>query len=118
MAEEKEEMVFPIVQDDCPKCGCKERLGKMTIDRLIKKGLLSKGLYPDGLMWTIPMVDQKRITSLLTPTVKVPVLNIFFDICKECHTVYCTKYALDIQEMPVQLQQMPHHQGGQRLSNS
>ncbi len=116
MAEEKEEMVFPIVREACP-CGCEERLGKMTIDRLIEKGFLSKGLYPDGPMFQIPLIDQRRITALVTPTVKVPIITVFWDVCKDCMTMYCTKFQLDIQDAPVQVQQQGPP-AGQKFSTS
>lgn len=112
MAEEKEseEMIFPITRDACP-CGCKERLGQKIITRLIEKGILSKGLFPDGPMLQIPLVDSKRIQTLLTPTTKIPIITVYWDICKECGTMYCNKLSLDIKDVPVQVQQMPD-QGG------
>lgn len=98
-------MNFPITRDDCPACGSKERLGRNTIDRLIELKHLSKDMFPDGLMMTLPLIDQKRIMTLVTPTVKLPILNIYWDICKECLTMYCTKFELVMRDASVELRQ-------------
>ncbi len=113
-----EEMEFPITRDDCPHCQCKERLGQETISGLIEQGKLSKGLYPEGLMMQVPLVDNKRITAIFSPTVKIPVIVIYWDICKECMTMYCNKFNLIMQEVPVKMQKMTGDQPPQQFSPS
>jgi len=112
-----EEIKYPITQDDCPNCHSKERLGQRAIKELQEEGKLSKGLYPDGLMMQIPLIDSKRITALFSPTVKVPIIIVYWDVCKECRTMYCTKFDLQVQDVPVELKNMPK-QGPPKFSPS
>ena len=113
-----EEIKYPITRDDCPNCHSKERLGQEAIKKLQEEGKLTKGLYPDGLMLQVPLVDNQRISTLLTPTVNVPVITIYWDVCKECHTMYCTKFDLVTQEIPVQIKKMPGGSMPQQFSKS
>ena len=101
-------MEYPIINDKCPHCGSKERLGKNAIKQLQEEGKLNKESFPEGLVFTIPLMDMTRPPPVvLTKTHKVPQMNIFYDVCADCKSFYCTKFEIIEREIPVQFANMP-----------
>lgn len=99
----EEKLKFPIEgATACPLCGCEERIGQEFIQELKKDGKLSSKAFPkEALMLQVPLMDLTH--PPLTTTLNVPVLQIYFDVCKECHHIYCT--GVGLVQQPVQIQQ-------------
>lgn len=104
--EEKERLKFPIQGAEvCPHCGCKERIGEQLIRELKEDGKLSKMAFPKGaLAIQVPLFDQTR--PPLATQIVIPMLQIMFDVCKECKTIYCTDLELTQQPAKVEFQQV------------
>lgn len=104
MSEKEEESVaYPITTDKCPTCGSEERLGKQAMDNLKKEGKLNKVSFPDGMLIPVPLVDPRFPPSvILAQSVRIPVMNIFFDVCAKCRTLFCTRFEIVEKELPVQ----------------
>ena len=100
-------MELPIVFTKCPVCGSEERLGKQRIAELKEEGKLNKSSFPDGPVLTIPLLDPNHPPSiLLANSVKIPVLNYYWDACAnpECGSIYCWKFDQVEAQLPVQFQ--------------
>lgn len=94
---------YPITNDKCPQCGSQERLGKEAFEELKEAGKLDKRSFPEGLVLKIPLLDPLHPpTLILAKSVKIPVIEIYFDIC-ECFTLYCSKFSITEREMPIQM---------------
>ena len=69
----------------CPVCTSPE-----TISKVLREG--DEGL--SSLMFidqeVKPIIDPNKPTSALT-TFTVPIINIYWDICADCGTRYCTR---------------------------
>jgi hypothetical protein len=102
MVEENKEQ-FP---QECPICGEKERLLSGTMDRLKKEGKLSKEAFSKGAALQIPLIDPGRLMKIVSPTIKIYTLIIYYDICAnpECGCFYLTGF--EVVEQPAQMQPM------------
>lgn len=105
LPEEDPGLKLPVTgADKCPHCGCTERIGRQYIDSLVANGRLLKGSYPKGLVMQIP-IQGVSLGILVKP--ELPVLNIYYDVCKKCFTMYCT--GADEILVPLQpMQQQPN----------
>jgi hypothetical protein len=92
----------------CPTCGSTETIGGRYFEQLeaeskIPKGALKTSLK-DGLTIQIAIAP-----SVMAPLVKAQptmlILNIGFEVCSQCYTLYATH--IWQSEQPVQLRQMP-----------
>jgi hypothetical protein len=92
----------PVTFDACPVCKGKKRLGADHIQQLKDAGVLHKDSFKNGFMHQIPLLDQAHPPTILGPTIKVNVANLYFDACADCGTMYCTRF--EIVEMPAQIQ--------------
>jgi hypothetical protein len=90
----------------CPVCGEKKKLLVGAMDQLKKEGKLSKEAFPRGAALQIPLIDPGRIMKIVSPTIKIYTLMIFYDICAnpECGTFYLTGF--EVIEQPAQMQAM------------
>lgn len=85
MSEKNEnEVQFPIIHDECPTCGCKERLVETVYQEntKMKKGqtaALNRGL--------LALTDQTGMLSRLS----VPALAYETDACLKCGTIYIVR---------------------------
>ena len=102
MTEENEDFKFP---EECPVCGSKERLLGQIIAKLKEEDKLSKDACPNGVAMQVPLIDQARMSKLVTPTIKIQTLVIFYDICAKCKTFIAT--GVQLAEMPAQVQMVP-----------
>lgn len=102
---ESKKVQFPIEgASSCPKCGSEERIGQKVIHELKEEGKLSERAFKDErLVIQIPLLDQTR--PPLVSTFTMPVLCIYFDVCEECKSFYCT--GVDLVQQTVQVQSMP-----------
>lgn len=101
MTGENEKMKFPIEGADCcPNCGDIERVGQQAIEQLKADKALGEKAFPKGLVLQIPLVDPTR--PPLTTHFTIPVLQIRFDVCKKCKTIYCTGADMVQQQAMVQ----------------
>ena len=101
--EEKERLKFPILGAEvCPNCGSKERVGQKVIQEMKDDGKLSQA-FPTETMLQVPLFDPTR--PPLAATFTIPVLQIHFDVCEKCKTLYCTR--INLAQQPTQVQQMP-----------
>lgn len=118
MEEKEKKLELPMVNDECPVCKKDEgRCGAEVISQLKEEGKLGKEAFPMGLVLQIPLMDMTKATTLLVGNIiKVPTISIYFDVCKKCKVLYCIKFDLVYQDMPVQFRQvgMPQ-QGGEGL---
>jgi hypothetical protein len=109
MKKEKE-ITLPVTHDRCPVCGCTDGLVRMAIDRAIEEGKIGKGAFPEGAVIPIMLLDQRRPPVVLTTkSIKVSSLMIYFEVCasKECGAMYCRKFDVMEQDIPVQFQKAP-----------
>lgn len=106
MAEEKKDMEFPILGHDvCPSCGCEERIAQEYIRQLKREGKLSEKVFPfETLAITLPLMDPTH--PPLATHFTIPTLQVHFDVCKECKTIYCTR--IELFQQPAMVQQRPH----------
>jgi len=100
MENQIENLTFPIEgAESCPNCGCSERIGQQIINQLKLEAKLQMSAYAKGLLIKIPLFQ-----ALLGPLAlkqEVPVIEITFDVCKECKTLYCLK--IDLTSQPVEV---------------
>ncbi len=96
-----EKLTWPKTYDACPNCGSKVRLGATAIKQLKDEGKLHKDSFNGGLMHQIPLLDQAHPPSILGPTVKIPIIYVFWDVC-ECGTMYANRF--EVIETPAQMQ--------------
>jgi hypothetical protein len=88
---------FPIEGSDrCPSCGCEERIGRQLLDQMKAEGKLQKTAYPKGFVIKVPLFQV--LAAPLVVKQEIPVVEITFDVCKECKTLYCTNF--DLTAMP------------------
>ena len=109
---EKKRLEFPRVGTKCPQCGCEERIGQRKIAELIEDGILKEGMFPKGQAWTIPLIDQSKpivVSPLDIQKPRIPVLNVYWDVCVDCLHVYTTEVDFIMQE--IQLPPQPMSQG-------
>ncbi len=103
--ENKDEVKFPIVgAEKCPHCGSTERIGRQYIDGLIAKGHLMKGSYPKGFAFQVPM--NGTLIAPLTIKPEIPVVNVYWDICKGCQSLLVSSVEITNVQVNMQ-QQMP-----------
>lgn len=98
---EQPAVTFPKTFDACPRCGSKVRLGMEAIRQMKEQGLVHKDSFPNGLVHQIPMLDQAHPPTIIGPTIKIPILLVYWDVC-ECGEMYCTNFV--IQQAPAQVQ--------------
>jgi len=109
----EEKMTLPKTFDTCPICNSNKRLGAGLIQELKDENKLHKDSFNSGLMHQVPMLDQAHPPAVIALQFKIKVLLIYWDVCGECGTMYCTKF--DCAEMPAQVQmQQPQPPASQR----
>jgi hypothetical protein len=103
----KEELKLPMTHDRCPVCGNEGGLVRRGIESLVEKGEIDKDSFPGGVVLTIPMMDRKKPKAILTATVKVWNMMIYYEVCDnpDCMALYCTRFDLVQQEIPAQVYQ-------------
>ena len=93
-------MDFPIEGASlCPQCDSEERVGAQYIQELKDQNKLPADAYPNGLMIPVPFVDVLR-SKVLPLRPEVPQLEMYFDVCAACFTLYCT--GMGLRMVPVQ----------------
>jgi len=103
LTQEIEKLTFPIVgAETCPHCGCSERIGQQIINQLKLEAKLQMNAYAKGLVIKIPLFQTLLGPLAITPN-EVPVIEITFDVCKECKAIYGLK--VDLTSQPVQVRQ-------------
>lgn len=103
MEQQIEKLTFPIDgADSCPSCGCSERIGQQIINQLKLESKLQMNAYAKGLLIKIPLFQALLGPLQIKP--EVPVIEITFDVCKECKQIYCIKVDLTSQQVNVQSQ--------------
>lgn len=107
----EKKMEFPKKFDVCPACGSKERIGDNLIEGMKEDGSVPKGSFENQTAFAVhqlPIIDPNhRPTGLLIGgQASVKVAMVYWDVCAECGTIYCTEFAvLDGQAFnPVQAQ--------------
>lgn len=93
--EEKTKMTLPKTFDTCPACGNPTRLAETVIEQLKDERVLPKefgGVGQQGLVIQFPLIDQAHPPAILGPHIKIKVLHVYWDICSNCGTMYCTKF--------------------------
>lgn len=108
--EEKPKMTLPVVFEKCPHCEGTKRLGISYFNQLRDEGLMHKDSFTAGLMHQIPLVDQAHPPAILAQMIKIKVLYIYWDVCADCGTMYCTKFEAKDMPAQVQMQQAPQAQ--------
>lgn len=89
----------------CPVCGSSERVIGQIIADLKEEGKLSEEMFPKGPGLQINLFDPKKAALMVSPTVKIPLVTVFFDVCARCHSLYCT--GVDFVEAPAQVSMGP-----------
>jgi hypothetical protein len=84
--------LLPKTFDQCPVCGSPNKLGLQYLQYLRETKQIHQDSFKGGLMHQIPMLDQAHPPTILGPRFKVKVLAVFWDVCAECGTMYCTKF--------------------------
>lgn len=98
-----EELKFPIEgADSCPNCGNTERIMEKIIAKLKEDGKLSEEAFPRGVALQITLFDPKRVMMVVSPTIKIPTVLVFYDICAQCKTIYCV--GVEMVETPARMQ--------------
>jgi hypothetical protein len=97
-----EKMKFPITgAPNCPACHSEKTIARAYIDELKMEGKLPKNAYPAGAAHQIAL--QEALNSPLMIKPEIPVLQISYEVCADCFTMYATQIQLII--VPVQIQQ-------------
>jgi hypothetical protein len=111
--EEKKEMKLPVIHDRCPVCGCTDGLVRMAIDRAVEEKKISKEAFSEGAVLPVMLMDPRRPPVLITvKSIKVPCVMIYFEVCSACGVMYCRKFDVTEQDIPVQFEpQRGHHMG-------
>lgn len=111
----EEKLKFPLEgATACPQCGCEDRILEQVLTQLREEGKISKDAFPQGFALQIPLFDPKKAMRVISPTVKIPVVQILYDICAECHTMYCVGVNVIEQPAQVQIQGPPQNMSGGR----
>lgn len=95
--------------DVCPNCGSGKRIGEKVIKKFKESGILSEKAA-GNLVFPIPMADTEKLQQAalrsLTGMITMNSLNIWWDICEMCGTMYCIKVETVEQQVPVRIQQV------------
>lgn len=95
-----EKMKFPMTcASKCPKCESEKTITRAYIDQLKAEGKLVKAAYPAGSVMQVAFDQVLNSPLMIRP--EVPVLQIGYDVCAECFTMYATNVNLLI--VPVQI---------------
>lgn len=83
MANENEEIKFPLEFTQCPSCGSTKRIAAMLLEKEKEKGKAGKDTT--GIIQTIQAIiaDPRHIV------LSAPVVMALVDICADCGTLYC-----------------------------
>jgi len=101
---EEEILEFPVAgADSCPNCGSKERVLERAITRLKEEGKLSEKAFSRGCAIQFPLFEPARVMAI-APTIKIPVLLVYYDVCAQCKTIYST--GVELIEQPATVQVM------------
>jgi hypothetical protein len=87
-----ENLVIPGT-DKCPQCGSEEKAVASAIDLLREEKLVPEDSFKEGLAIQAVLYDPAR-QKLLTTTFQTPIIQVRFDVCAVCHTMYCTSISL------------------------
>jgi hypothetical protein len=100
-----EKMQFPITgASQCPHCTSTKTVIRNYIDELKMSGTLGKNAYPAGGAIQIPF--QETLNSPLMIRPEIPVLQISYEVCAECFTMYTTKIQLIIVPVEIKKQKL------------
>jgi len=101
--------------DVCPVCGSEKRIGEKAIKKFKDDGILPAQAAAN-LVFPVPMMDQQKLQraalASLTGTITVNSLNIWWDICEMCGTMYCIKAETVEQQAPIRMQPVAGPPGG------
>ena len=67
----------------CPVCWSEKRIAKEVGEQQVEKGNLPKGLH------AFMFQHQSVIAGAPGTWISAPVILSFYDVCKDCGTVYC-----------------------------
>lgn len=100
-------LTFPIKGvDACPHCGSTERLGQKILQQFKVEGKIPRNSYPSE-NFMLPMILQAALDGSIplgiNPT--LPMLQVCWDVCKECKTMYCRE--IQLASVPIQLKMPP-----------
>jgi len=96
MADETQEVKFPIEFTACPNCGSTERMAGSILKKQQEEGKAGQDVKAVALTGKTIIADPRKIN------LAVPVLLTFLDICTECGTVYCVRAELGKGSMSTQ----------------
>jgi hypothetical protein len=103
-----EKLNLPVTHDKCPVCGSEKGLIKQAMEELRQEGKLNKTSFPLGCVIPSPLLDPTHPPPILTNSVKVPVINLYYEVCAEpeCGALYCTRFDVTEQAIPDQFQRL------------
>lgn len=105
----KKKMEFPKKFDACPACGSKERIGDNLIKGMKEDGSAPKDAFQNQKAFAVhqlPIIDPNHPPStLLVGQATVKVAMVYWDVCGECGTIYCTEFDI----LKAQVQTQPKH---------
>jgi len=71
----------------CPTCGSEKRIIGDVVKEEIAKGNLKEGSAAACMVSNTTVFDPAHI-AIIAPR-KVPVIQLFFDVCADCGNLYC-----------------------------
>lgn len=87
--------------DKCPQCGCEDQAVDEVLDQLREQKLIPQESFKEGLAIQATLFDPTRQT-ILTSNFTIPIVQVRFEVCSVCHTMYCTSIAVLGQQAEVQ----------------
>ncbi len=104
--EPEKEIKLPITgATQCPNCGSTEGVGRAYLEQLEKAGKIPKGMAAKGLAIQFP-VTSVLMSPLVASMTEIPVLNIGWEVCAQCFTIYSPGVFETKQPVKVEMQRM------------
>lgn len=89
----------------CPNCSSTESIGRAYLEQLEKAGKIPKGMAAKGMAVQFP-VTAVLMSPLVASLTEIPVINIGFEVCAQCFTIYSPGVFETKQPVKVEMQRM------------
>ena len=89
----------------CPRCECKGKLIKNTLDKLEKDRLIPEGIFPHGIRKVNGLLStaeiQEKAQKALGLSIDIPQIVEHYEYCPVCEQPYTTRLELVTVKVPV-----------------
>jgi len=86
--------------DKCPQCGSEQKNVEEVMNDLRETGLIPKESFKEGIAIQAALYDPTR-QQVIATKFTIPIIQVRFEVCADCHTIYCTSVAVVFQQAEV-----------------